>query len=89
MLHCNIPEHPLPEKSPMSDVPPILIMTPTALVWVPGVPEDSKPRRGLLRETLDYFVKWAGGRLRALGSRLPGPVLAPLPVPIRRSMPGR
>lgn len=73
----------------MSDVPPILIMTPTALVWVPGVPEDSKSRRGLLRETLDYFVKWAGGHLRGLGSRSLGPVLAPLPVPIRRSAPGR
>lgn len=72
----------------MSDVPPILIMTPTALVWVPGVPEDSKPRRGLLRETVEYFLQWAGGRLDAARGRLLGPVLAPSPVPVRRTAPG-
>lgn len=89
MLHCTIRVHPLLEKPPMSDVPPILIMTPSALIWVPGVPEDSKPRRGLFRETLEYFAKWAMGHLRGLRGVLPGPVLAPLPVPVRRATPGR
>lgn len=73
----------------MSDIPPILILTPTALIWVPGVPEDARPRRGLLRETLEYFVKWAGGRLDAVRASLPGPVLAPSPLPVRSSSLGR
>ena len=73
----------------MSDVPPILIMTPTALVWVPGVPKDSTPRRGLLRETVEYFAKWAMGHVRGLRAALPGPVLAPSPIPVRRSASGR